>query len=224
MNRLRRLYLLVLVTITGASILALEVLGTRVIGTTYGSSLIVWAALLTVTLLCLAAGYHFGGRLADSVPRAWMLCTVVAVAGLSILLAPRCSPILEPLSVRLGLTWGAIASALIIFAVPLTLLAMAGPYVIRLSTEAVEGVGRTSGAVYAVSTIGSVASVLVVSLWMVPRFGTRTSLQICSCLLVAWATIGLALFTRGRAAAGLLLAIVPPTVGVGHEATVAGEL
>ena len=42
---LASLYLLVLVTVTGGVVLAIEVLGTRVIGTYYGSSLYVWAAL-----------------------------------------------------------------------------------------------------------------------------------------------------------------------------------
>ena len=57
---LTRGFLLVLVTVTGATVLALEILGTRVIGTHYGSSLYVWAALLSVTLVCLAMGYAIG--------------------------------------------------------------------------------------------------------------------------------------------------------------------
>ncbi len=76
-----RIYLLGLVTVTGASVLALEILGTRVVGTCYGSSLYVWAALLSVTLTCLAAGYAVGGRLADRLPRAWMLYSLVVLAG-----------------------------------------------------------------------------------------------------------------------------------------------
>ena len=208
-SRWTRAYLLVLVTVTGAAVLALEVLGTRVIGTHFGSSLYVWAALITVTLVCLAIGYAIGGRLADRVPRAWMLCSLVVLAGLTVLAAPRMTGVLEPLSDHLGLAWGAIAAAAILFFLPLTLLATAGPYVIRLRARSVEGMGATSGAIYALSTVGSVAGALLVSLWMIPTLGTQTSLMVCSGLLIALGTVGLAIVTRGRGAAALVLLALP---------------
>lgn len=182
--RITRLYLWLLVTLTGASVLVLEILGTRVIGTHYGSSIYVWAALLSVTLVCLAIGYAIGGRLADRVPRAWMLFALVTSAGAAVLLVPRLAGVLAPFGERFGLAWGAIASALVIFFLPLTLLATAGPYVIRLCARRVEGVGSTSGAVYALSTVGSVGGVLAVSFWMIPALGTADSLRLCSGVLM----------------------------------------
>jgi len=202
-------FLLVLVTITGATVLALEVLGTRVIGTHYGSSLYVWAALLTVTMVCLAIGYAVGGRLADRVPRAWMLLVLVMLAGGSVLLVGPLTAVLVPLGDRLGLAWGAIASAAIIFFLPLTLLAMAGPFVIRLLARRVNRVGATSGAVYALSTVGSVAGVLAVSLWLIPTVGTRTSLLICSGTLIAVGAAGLVATWRAKALPLLLLSAGP---------------
>ncbi|KPJ75261.1 MAG: hypothetical protein AMK72_08970 [Planctomycetes bacterium SM23_25] len=216
-------FLLVLVTVTGATVLALEVLGTRVIGTHYGSSLYVWAALLSVTLVCLAVGYAVGGRVADRVPRAWMLYLLVMLAGGSALLVPLLTAVLVPLDNWLGLAWGAIASALVIFFLPLTLLAMASPYVIRLRARTVEGVGSTSGAVYALSTVGSVGGVLVVSLWMIPTLGTRASLWICAGALIGLGALGLTLASRGKTAV-LLLAAGLPVVAHPDEPTVGGEL
>ena len=204
-----RLYLLILVTITGAVVLAIEVLGTRVIGTFYGSSLYVWAALLSVTLVCLATGYAVGGWLADRVPRGWMLYLLVLLAGASVLLVQPMTAVLAPFSDRFGLAWGAIASALVIFFLPLTLLAVASPYVIRLRARAVARVGSTSGAVYALSTIGSVAGVLAVVFWMIPRLGTRGSLLVCSGSLIGLGAVGLAIVSRGKAAAAVLLAGLP---------------
>ena len=57
------LYLAVFVS--GASVLALEILGTRILGPFYGVSLFLWSALITVTLAALSVGYVVGGRLAD---------------------------------------------------------------------------------------------------------------------------------------------------------------
>ncbi len=221
--RLSRPFLLVLVTVTGATVLALEVLGTRVIGTHYGSSLYVWAALLTVTLVCLAIGYAVGGRLADRLPRARMLYLLVMLAGGAVLAVPLLTGVLGPLSDRLGLAWGAVASAGVIFFLPLTLLAMAGPYVIRLRARRVERVGATSGAVYALSTAGSVVGVLAVSLWMIPTLGTRTSLRVCSGVLIALGAVGLTLATRGRWAAALAVAAAAILVRP-REAPMPGEL
>lgn len=199
-------FLLLLVTITGATVLALEVLGTRVIGTEYGSSLFVWAALITVTLVCLAFGYAVGGRLADRVPKPWMLYLLVMLAGGSVLLVPLMTDVLGPMTDLFGLTWGALASAMVLFFLPLTLLATAGPYVIRLRARSVEGMGSTSGAVYALSTIGSVAGALAVSLYMIPHLGTRTSLLICAGVLIGMGAFGLALLSRGWAGVLVLLA------------------
>jgi len=218
-----RLFLLVLVTVTGGVVLAIEVLGTRVIGTFYGSSLYVWAALLSVTLVCLAIGYAAGGLLADRAPHGWVLCLLVMLAGASVLLVRPMTAVLEPFSTLFGLAWGAIASAGVIFFGPLTLLAMAGPYVIRLRARAVERVGSTSGAVYALSTVGSVLGVLAVVFVMIPRLGTHGSLLVCSGALIGAGALGLAVLWRGKAAAALLLAALP-VLARSDPPTVPGEL
>ena len=45
------------VFVTGAAVMLIEILGTRVIGPVFGVSLFVWSALLAVTLTSLAIGY-----------------------------------------------------------------------------------------------------------------------------------------------------------------------
>lgn len=216
-------YLLVLVTVTGACVLALEILGTRVVGTYYGSSLYVWAALLSVTLTCLAVGYAVGGRLADRVPRAWMLYLLVVLAGGSVLLTGPLKSVLAPAADWFGLAWGALASALVIFFLPLTLLATASPYVIRLMARRIESVGSASGAVYAVSTVGSVGGALAAGFWMIPALGTAASLNVISGVLIGVGALGLVLRWRGRAAPLFLLCALPFIAGIG-ERSVRGEL
>ncbi len=53
--------LYVTVTITGAAVMILELLGTRIIGPFYGVSLYVWSSLIAVTLIALALGYLLRG-------------------------------------------------------------------------------------------------------------------------------------------------------------------
>jgi len=216
-------FLLALVTVTGAVVLALEILGARVIATHYGGSMYVWAGVITVTLACLSVGYVLGGRLADRVPRTWMLGLVVLAAGASILLVDPLTAVLTPLGDSLGLAWGAIASAGVLFFLPLTLLATAGPYVIRLRARAVEATGATSGTVYAVSTVGSVGGALVSALWMVPTLGARVSLLVCSGLLIALGVAGLVVSCGVRTLPLVLLAGLPFAIPSAQRA-LPGEL
>jgi spermidine synthase len=204
---MNRLFHLLTVIITGATVLALEVLGTRVIGTYYGNSLYVWAALLCTTLVCLALGYAVGGRLADRLPSPRTMYVIVLLSGLAIWLVPRLTGVLAPLGERLGLAWGAMASAFAIFFLPLTLLAMMSPYVIRLRAPKVEGVGATSGLVYALSTVGSVAGVLLVGFVMIPTLGTTRSLSACSGAMIALGAVGLAFSWRAGGWAIILLVL-----------------
>ncbi len=51
------LYLYVIVFVSGAAVLALEILGTRILGPFYGVSLFLWSALITVTLLAFIVNF-----------------------------------------------------------------------------------------------------------------------------------------------------------------------
>jgi spermidine synthase len=151
-----------------------------------------------------------------------MMYALVLAAGVSIWLVPRLTVVLAPFAERFGLDWGAMASALVIFFLPLTLLAMMSPYVIRLRATKVEGVGWTSGLVYALSTVGSVAGVLLVGFFMIPKLGTTRSLGICSGTMIGLGAIGLACSWRKGVAGLLLLAL--PVIFSSKDAAVPGEI
>jgi hypothetical protein len=68
------------VFVTGACVMVIELLGARILAPYYGTSLFVWSSLITVTLVALAVGYWLGGHVADRVPRAQVLYTLIAIA------------------------------------------------------------------------------------------------------------------------------------------------
>lgn len=180
-----------IVSLTGAAVMILELLGTRIIGPFYGVSLYVWSSLIAVTLIALATGYFVGGHLADRVPRL-RLSHIITFAAFTTMIIPFMNgPVLRATD-PLGLRAGAFLSALLLFMLPLTALAMVGPYVIKRTTLDLSGVGTTSGTVYAVSTVGSVVGTLVLGFYMLPEFGTRAIISVLSLLLggsalvVAW--------------------------------------
>ncbi len=96
--------------------------------------------------------------------------------------------------------------------VPLTLLAMVGPRVIKLCTSRLESVGRSSGSVYAFSTVGSVLGTLVLGFFLLPMMGTRTVLYGVSVGLLVLAAV-LALHERARM--NTLGLLVLPFVSIG---------
>ncbi|MCD8483478.1 MAG: hypothetical protein LR015_12960 [Verrucomicrobia bacterium] len=73
--------------ICGATVMMIEILGTRIIGPFYGVSIIVWTSLLSTALVSLAAGYLLGGRLADTAP--WLrLSHILVLTGILIGIIP----------------------------------------------------------------------------------------------------------------------------------------
>jgi hypothetical protein len=77
----------VAVLIGGASVMVVEILGSRVLAPVFGTTLHVWSALITVTLAALAIGYAVGGRVADRRPGLGPLMMVMATAAGTLLLA-----------------------------------------------------------------------------------------------------------------------------------------
>lgn len=178
-----RSYLYVTVFITGAVILVLEILGTRIIAPYYGTTIYVWSSLISVSLLSVSAGYFTGGWLADKKPEAEVLYMLLALAAFAVLaILPMTNPALSKTN-ALGLRWGAFASAAILFTAPLTLLGMAAPYAIKLKTDRLSGVGASAGSLYGVATLGSVAGAVATGFYVIPSWGISVVIYGCSMLL-----------------------------------------
>ena len=174
------------VIITGAAVMMIELLGTRIIGPFYGVSLIVWSSLISVTLMALAIGYFTGGKLADSAGPV-RLSHIVLFAALFTGVIPVVSEPVQSATDFLGLRAGALISALILFTIPLALLGMVGPFVIKMAAHRLDEVGTTAGSVYAVSTVGSVIGTLFLGFYLLPVAGTRMVIMAVSLTLLGLA-------------------------------------
>lgn len=160
-----------IVAISGASVLVLEILGTRIIGPFYGVSLYLWSALISVTLAALSLGYYLGGLWADKSASARRLGAIFLAAGLWFILIPWLKYPILALTETLGLRIAVLLTSLILFFPPLTLLGMISPYAIKLRTKNLNEVGRAAGNLYAVSTVASVAAALLTGFVLIPNVG-----------------------------------------------------
>lgn len=218
-------WLYLIVFLTGASVMIIELLGTRLIAPFYGASLYVWSSLISVTMIALAVGYFAGGHWADRAQRSG-LSLIIALAALFTLLIPWLTRPVLLATDPLGLRGGAFVSALVLFFPSLTLLGMVGPFAIKLATAELDGIGSTSGTVYAVSTVGSVIGTLLLGFFLFPWVGSRQILVSLGLLLFVLA-VAVAVYEQKYfnktiavlpcvilALAGLCL--VPKIVDAGH--------
>src|SRR2546430_718248 len=83
---------------------------------------------------------------------------------------------------------------------------MVSPFVIRLRIRQLETAGNAAGAVYALSTLGSILGTFIPVFWLIPTFGTRPTIFILAFALGAISAAGL--LGGGRRRLYLLLPVV----------------
>jgi spermidine synthase len=178
-------YLLTSLFLSGACSLALEVVGTRLISPFYGSSIYTWSALITTTLLALAFGYAWGGRLADRSPFLTLFARLLTAAGLTVAAIPVLRAPVLAATAPLGVKLGAVAAAAILVGPALALLGTLGPAATRLTATGAADAGRRSGDAWAVSTAGSVMGAALTGFVLVPLWPASRILLGAAAVLIA---------------------------------------
>jgi hypothetical protein len=157
---------------SGYFVMAIELLGGRLLAPYFGSSIYVWGAIITVFMLALSIGYLAGGTWSQRSPSLRRLCLLLAVAALAT--APITlfgDPVLEALSIRLGdPRSGSLLASLLLFGVPTLVSGMVSPYAVRLLVADRASSGAAAGRLYFVSTFGSAAGTLLTSFYLVLYF------------------------------------------------------
>jgi len=190
-------FLFVAVFTAGMTTMALEMSASRLLGTVFGTSNLVWANIIGLILVYLTAGYFLGGRWADRSPYHRTFYRLLAWAAFSAGLVPMiASPVLRAAAkaveqLDVALMAGSFISVLVLFSAPITLLGCVSPFAIRLAIAGTETAGTTSGRMYALSTMGSILGTFLPVLWMIPALGTARTFFSFSFLLLAVAFVGL---------------------------------
>ncbi len=190
-------FLYMIAFFSGLTTLAIELSASRLLGNVFGNSNLVWANVIGLMLLYLTVGYFAGGRLADKLPRAAVMLQIILWAAFLSALIPLVGrPVITGAAdavfgAEAALALGSFIVILILFSVPVTLLGMVSPFVIRLAVTDVETSGRIAGQVYAVSTLGSLCGTFLPVLITIPQIGTARTFLLFSGLLFAIACVAL---------------------------------
>ena len=190
-------FLYVYVFFTGAAVMAIEMAASRLLAPYFGTSLMVWANIIGIILLAMAAGYYWGGRLADRRPKPDILYLVTMGAGLILTAIPALAQVIFKfltagiLATPIKTIVLAFAGTLSVFAPPIFLLAMVSPFALRLSQPAADQSGKIAGRLYACSTLGSLLGTFVPSFLLIPYVGTRATIYLAAFVLLTLAAWGL---------------------------------
>lgn len=191
--------LILAVFAAGMTTLAVELSASRLLGNVFGTTNIVWANIIGLILVYLAAGYFIGGRWADRSPSPRTFYRLIIWGAFTAGLVPVVArPVLRHAAIAVAdfdaaVMAGSFLSVLVLFSVPVTLLGCISPFAIRLSIADKAEAGRVSGRIYAVSTLGSILGTFLPVLWLIPTIGTARTFLVFSLVLQAVALLGLGL-------------------------------
>jgi spermidine synthase len=210
----------------GAVLMALEIVGSRMLAPYFGNSIFVWGSLISVVLAALSLGYWLGGIVADRWPRFSVLAIFIAVPGIIIAVLPFVYPGLNRAIANgdVGSRLGPLVSSLVLFLVPSVFLGAVSPFAVRLQARAVASVGSTAGGLYAISTAGSILGTLVTAFYLIAVLGVANIVHgLGLTLLLVAAGILLGRRRAGQAVVTVLCAVLLLAVMIWHARTQAAE-
>jgi predicted membrane-bound spermidine synthase len=190
-------YLYFAVFSSGMTTLAIELAASRLLGTVFGTSNLVWASIIGLILIYLTVGYFIGGRWADRSPYPTTMYTILAWAAFLSGLVPFAARlVLLPAAdafdqLQVGVLLGSFVAVLVLFSLPITLLGTISPFAIRLAIKDPSLAGSTSGRIYAISTLGSFIGTFLPVLVFIPLVGTTLTFLLFSSFLLLVALGGL---------------------------------
>lgn len=196
-----------IVFISSACIMILELVAGRMIAPHVGSSLYTWTSVIGVVLAGISLGNYLGGRLADR----W--ASLRFLGGVYLLAAITSFFILwvDRIGRATPNDWPIVAEILVLttamFFVPCTILGMISPIVAKLAVSDLATTGSTVGKIYAAGALGSIVGTFATGFVLISWFGTYT-IVIGVALLLGALGIAFLLGARWQAVALALLVIV----------------
>jgi hypothetical protein len=171
---------------SGFIIMAIELLGGRILSPYFGSSVYVWGSIISVFMISLSAGYLAGGRLSLNQPN------LTRYGGFYILAAFTLLPtilfadeVMDSVFLRIeDPRYGSLVASAFLFFVPIAILGMIAPYSVRLLVEDSHRSGHVAGILYFVSTFGSAIGTLMTSFYFVLWFEVNQILMAMSAVLL----------------------------------------
>lgn len=181
-------FYLVVVTL-GILSMGFQLLASRLLNPHFGSSIIVWAWLISTFLAAFSIGSMVGGWISSLAPDQrrrgqW------SGAGLAVVTLAITAFFGRSLLDQIEVAFPSVGTALLVsclglFFLPVTALSTFGPQCVQFLAGRGVPPGKASGVVYGVSTLGNIAGVMLTAFVFIPNFRVSTLLYIWLAVAVA---------------------------------------
>jgi len=193
------------VVLAGVVGLGVELTAERLLAPAFGTTNDLWSIVIGLTFAFLSLGYTVGGRLIDRHPSHRIIAVCLLITGLwTVGLAFVGRPIVDQIQEWTfnagGLRAGLFFSVLLLITLPPFLLGIITPSAIRLVIPRIGSAGRSTGAIYALGTLGSLVGTFVPVIVLMPRIGVRLTFLSMAAVALVGGLIGLTRLVRGEAA------------------------
>jgi spermidine synthase len=206
-------HLFLVLLIEGGALMAVELMGAKLVAPFYGNSLYVWTAVLTITVLGLTLGYYTGGRLAKKGASKTTLFVVLGISAVLVLALPMTASIAIGLTKGMDLIAGICVTFILLLLPPMLCFGIVGPMVVSLMSSQLETVGKTAGTVYFTSTFGGIAATFFLGLYFIPVVGLTWCAPVTGLALAALPVVYIAKRTFGKRRPGLTIPATAAGIG-----------
>ena len=165
----------IVVFVSSACTLILELIAGRVLAPYVGVSLITWTSIIGVVLAGISIGNYLGGRIADRRASPSTLFVILFASSLTTVGVLGATAVVAGFGVlsQLPLMSRIVVLTFLIFFLPTFLMGMVTPVVIKLTLANLKTTGNTVGTIYAFSTAGSIVGTFLTGFLLIELMGVR---------------------------------------------------
>jgi len=173
--------LFILVFLLGMLSMGLQLVASRVLAPFFGSSIFVWASLITTFLAAFSSGSFIGAAVSarSSLNQRRIVACLMATCSATLLFDALASyRVCDWLDLRIeNLAVKLITTCVLLYFVPVMTLSSITPVCIAHYDRREKSAGRSAGLLNGVSTLGNIIGVLVAAFVLIPTFGTHALLH-----------------------------------------------
>lgn len=164
-----------IIFISSACIMVIELVAGRLIARHLGSSLYTWTSIIAVILAGMSVGNYIGGRMADRWRERSLLGWLFMLASALCLVTLLLNNIFASDSPLKGLNWPlrTFITVLVIFLLPALALGTISPVTAKMALVRTEQIGATIGSVYAWGAAGSILGTLATGFFLIAWLGSK---------------------------------------------------
>ncbi len=183
---MKKYFVEIIIFLAGALTMIFEIVGSRVLGPFFGTSVFVWTSLIGIIMGSLSVGYWAGGKLSEKRSDFIILSWILILAAIFILITAIGNNYILNRIVKYvpDFRFRTILSVLVLFGPASVFFGAVLPFGVKLKITNIKTSGALVGNLYALSTIGSILGTFLAGFVLIPVFGFKNILYAISFIIL----------------------------------------